>query len=140
MTREEFDRLQMKIGKSNAMIIRKFFGSSECHNDSTGKVEDVEAIIETRDNCLLGFFKGKAYQSLNALYLKSEGNELHLQDCSSGGTIGGELLTIANVLEYNKSMILRCDNIRRVYFHDSSVWEIDRDTVTIRTVNDIEVS
>ena len=133
-------KLQEQLGKSGAAIITKFLSSAECHNDSTGKIENLEAVIATRDNCLLGFFKGKAYQSLNALYLKSEGSELHLQECSSGGTIGGELLTAAGVLDYNKSMSLRCDKIKEVYFHNGSVWEVDRDTVTKRALNEYYIA
>lgn len=130
MKEETMKKLQEGLGKSGVAILNKFFKSTECRNDSTGKVENLEAVIETRDNCLLGFFKGKEYQSLNALYLKSEGTELHLQECSSGGVIVGEEITLDNILMYNKSMTLKCDTIKRVYFHDGSIWEVNKDTMT----------
>lgn len=140
MKENTMKKLQEQLGKSGAAILNKFFNSVECHNNSTGKIEDLEAVIETRDNCLLGFFKGKEYQSLNALYLKSGGTELHLQECSSGGVIVGEEITLDNILMYNKSMTLKCDNIKRVYFHDGSVWEVNKDTMTERILDDVVIN
>ena len=113
------------VNYNNEEVAKMFLAGCVVYDDHCdGEPIEVLALAElegkSKPLCLIT--PNARYQSLNGVYIGND-NNLHLSMCSVGGVLVGEL-SDESIKEYNEGCTFKSGHIRRIYFRDGNVKDI----------------
>lgn len=97
---------------TNQEIVNAFLSGTECIDNHDKSTTELEAVVELQNGRLAAFVPDARYQSLNELYLGSDGL-LHLSTESIAGTVDNHEFE-----KYNLTVIPKSMKISKVIFRD----------------------
>lgn len=113
------------LNEENQEVLDMFMKNNILIDNHTGKSIEAVALVEYNSNFKpLGVALSHWCYCINEAYIDDGDKKLHLSTCSIGGNLYGTP-TKEKVEKYNESAIFEGGKIKRVWFNDGSIIELD---------------
>ena len=113
------------LNEENQEVLDTFMRNNILIDNHTGNSIEAVALVEYNSNTKpLGVALDYWCYCINEAYLDYKDKKLHLSTCSIGGNLYGTP-TKEKIDKYNESALFDGGKIKRVWFHDGSIIELD---------------